>query len=191
VRRELRVELVEDHPRANTHRPAVEIEIGDVPVVARKIDHQPATEGATRQPGTGAARGDLYAGVRGRGQQPRRFRRRPREAHRHRLDPVDRGVDRVEAAGEPVRSHLAARGVESSSLRITQFGHPVILTVPTAQAPRCKMQDAGCEPRANLASCILYRDWWAGKDYNPPMVFRSRRIPHDLSLNRLAAAPDR
>jgi alanine-synthesizing transaminase len=32
---------------------------------------------------------------------------------------------------------------------------------------------------------------WLGGDYNPPMPYRSRRVPADLSLNRLAAARER
>ena len=32
---------------------------------------------------------------------------------------------------------------------------------------------------------------WLGGDYNPPMPYRCRRVPADLSLNRLAAARER
>ena len=115
VRREVRVELIEDHPRTNTHRSPLEIEIGDAPVVAGEIDHQPVAEGSARQPGAGAAWDDLDSGVRGHGQQLRRLRRGAWESHRRRLDPVNRRINRVEAAGEPVGPHIAARGVESSS----------------------------------------------------------------------------
>ena len=89
MRRELGVELIEHHPRPHPHRPTLRIEIGYALIVAREVDHQPTAECAAREPGAGAARCDLDAGVRGLGEQPRRLRCGARERDRRRLDPVN------------------------------------------------------------------------------------------------------
>ena len=101
--------MVQNHPRPHAHGPPLRVEVADLAVVPREINHQPIADGPAYQPGPGAARSDRDARLRRRLDNRAGLPRVAGKRHSHRFDLVDRGVSRVELAGKVIEGDVTAR----------------------------------------------------------------------------------
>ena len=86
---EKRVELIEHDTRADAHGTFFQIEIADLPVVARKIDNQTFADGVSHQTRARAARRDGNIPIRRCANHRARLLRAAREGHADRFDLIN------------------------------------------------------------------------------------------------------
>ena len=116
VRLEKRIQLIEHDTRASTHGAFFHIEIGDLPVVARKIDNQAFADGVSDQTGARAARRDGNIRIRPCADHGARLLRAARESYADRFDLVNRRIGGEELSRQIIEPDVATRGGEYLSL---------------------------------------------------------------------------
>src|SRR5262249_30166448 len=95
VRRQLAVELIEDHTRLHAGRAAGGINGEDLVEVLAAVDDDAGADGLAREAGAAAARGDGHAHLGGDLDGGVKVLRGPRQDDAERLDLVDAGVGAV------------------------------------------------------------------------------------------------
>jgi hypothetical protein len=89
------IQMIEHDTGSHTNSAAFQIEIGDLPIVTREIDHQTFADCPADQPGPRAARNDGDAGVRGGFDDRAGLAFRLGKGNGKRLDLIDRSVGGV------------------------------------------------------------------------------------------------
>ena len=107
VRLEKGVELIEHDTRANTHGTFFQTEIGDLPIVARKIDNQAFADGVSDQTCARAARRDGNIPVRRCANHRACLLRAAREGHANRFDLINRCIGREELPRQVIEPNVA------------------------------------------------------------------------------------
>ena len=105
-----------DHAGTDAHSSALQIEIADLPVVPREIDHQAFPNRAAHQPGARAPWNNGNARLRRRFDYRAGLPRAFGKSYGDRLDLVNRSVCRIKLAGKVVEGHLTVRGCKEGLL---------------------------------------------------------------------------
>ena len=107
VRLEKRIQLIEHDTRADTHGTLFQTEIGDLPVVARKIDNQTFADGVSDQTRSRAARRDGNIPVRRCADHRARLLRAAREGDADRFDLINRCIGGEELPRQIIEPDVA------------------------------------------------------------------------------------
>ena len=112
------VQLVQHHARADPDGFAFQVQVVDVPVVAREINDEAVADGSARKTRSRAARNDRYPRLRRRLDDGAGLVRAAGKRHGQRLDLVNGRIRGVELARQIVKSDLANRRVQRGQLLI-------------------------------------------------------------------------
>ena len=93
------VQVVQHDAGPDAHRAALDVEVGDLAVVAGKVYHQALTNRAADKTRPGTTRNNAHARLHRRLDHRAGLFCIARKGNRHGLELVDRGIGRVELAG--------------------------------------------------------------------------------------------
>ena len=122
VRMQKIVQLIQHHARADADGAAFQVQVVDVPVVAREINDQAVADGSARKARARAARNDRHARLRRRLDDGAGLVRAAGKRHGQRLDLVNRRVRGVELARQIVKGDFANRRLQRGQLLIWCHG---------------------------------------------------------------------